>query len=306
LLSVPHYPKEDHKLRATEVKTRVGGNIPNTLQVLAQACSPEDRLIFLSAFAERNSSKRLTDVLSQKGVEFAGVWRDCADNPCSWILQSEQSGSRTIVNYNKYVLFCLANRCVQELSSQELVDSVRTLDNPGGIQWVHFEGRIPDILHTAIPSIRTLLPHATISIEFEKPDRPGLNDLLPLADVVFFSNTYYSHSLHTSVKSFFASIRKINSTATLILTVGDEGAYYCALDEEGYVNAPRVEVVEPTGAGDTFIGGFVWARGKMKRGVAESVVIAVHLASEKVSQEGFEGIWKCWEGIAFHDSIPKL
>jgi hypothetical protein len=106
LLSLPHYPQEDHKLRATALQTRIGGNIPNTLHVLSQVCSREDRLVFLSAFAEKAASKRLTDTLEEKSVEIAGVWRDSPESPRSWILRSEQSGSRTIVNYNEYMIQC--------------------------------------------------------------------------------------------------------------------------------------------------------------------------------------------------------
>ena len=99
-MSLPWYPEEDHKLRATELTTRVGGNIPNTLNVLSQVATPLDRLVFVSVFAEEKASKRLTDTLVQKSVEIAGRWRDCPENPRSWILKSEQTGSRTIVNYN--------------------------------------------------------------------------------------------------------------------------------------------------------------------------------------------------------------
>lgn len=100
---MPWFPKEDEKLRATALTSRVGGNIPNTLKVLSQVCSSsEDRLVFISAFATKYASQRLTDVLSEQGVQVAGVWRQCEENPSSWILQSKESGSRTIVNYNAY------------------------------------------------------------------------------------------------------------------------------------------------------------------------------------------------------------
>jgi ketohexokinase len=191
---------------------------------------------------------------------------------------------------------------VEELNIDELVSAVNSLENPESIAWIHFEGRIPDILFAAIPKIRNLLPHGTISIEFEKPDRPGLNDLLPLADVAFFSNTYFSYSKLSSATDFFVSIRQQNPTAVLILTAGEKGAYYSSPEEEGYVLAPTVEVVDPTGAGDTFTGGFVWAMGKMKKSVAESVGIAVHLASRKVSQEGFDGVWE----TLIRDGIVQL
>ena len=100
---MPHYPEEDQKLRASNVTTRLGGNVPNTLNVLHQVVAKEDRLVLVSTFAERDSSQRLTDKLEEMGVEVAGVWRDdCPLNPQSWILKSEQTGSRTIVNYNGY------------------------------------------------------------------------------------------------------------------------------------------------------------------------------------------------------------
>jgi ketohexokinase len=99
LISLPFYPEEDQKLRATALTTRVGGNVPNTLNVLSQVKTDEDRLVFLSVYARH--SLRLTDALSQKAVEVRGLWRqDCAENPRSFILQSGKSGSRTIVNYN--------------------------------------------------------------------------------------------------------------------------------------------------------------------------------------------------------------
>ena len=91
-------------MRATGVTTRVGGNIPNTLNVLSQVASRSDRLVFISAFAAKSVSQRLTDTLSQRNVQVAGVWRDCTENPSSWIMRSKETGSRTIVNHNGYDL----------------------------------------------------------------------------------------------------------------------------------------------------------------------------------------------------------
>lgn len=93
-------------MRATALTSRIGGNIPNTVNVLSQVCSLEDRLVFISSFATKSASQRLTDVISEQGVQVAGVWRQCTENPSSWILQSKESGSRTIVNYNAYDQLC--------------------------------------------------------------------------------------------------------------------------------------------------------------------------------------------------------
>lgn len=187
---------------------------------------------------------------------------------------------------------------VDEITCEELVQIVGSLGDVENIRWIHFEGRIPDVLHAAIPRIRTIIPQATLSIEFEKPDRPGLLELLPFADVVFFSHSYftnfqpYIHDKTSKFASFFATMRDYNPTAILLVTIGAGGAIYCTPNEQGGVDASRVEVVDATGAGDTFIGGFMWARGKLRKGVRESVEVAVALATQKVSQEGFDGVWQ--------------
>jgi len=91
-------------------------------------------------------------------------------------------------------------------------------------------------------------------------------------------------------------MRKSNPTAIFIVTIGAGGALYCTPEEQGGVSTSQVEVVDATGAGDTFIAGFVRMRGKLGKGVKESVEVAVALATRKVSQEGFDGVWQALEG----------
>jgi ketohexokinase len=185
---------------------------------------------------------------------------------------------------------------VQEFTSPELVEAVSSLNNRENINWIHFEGRIPEVLQDAIIPIRRLIPNVIISIEFEKPDRPGLINLIGHADVAFFSHTYLRHFQHTHDKAtpydFLAFMRDRNLTAKLVLTAGAEGAFYSALHPEtGAVSASHVNVVDSTGAGDTFIAGFIWAMAKLGKGVKQSVELGVRLATAKVAQEGFDGVW---------------
>ena len=160
------------------------------------------------------------------------------------------------------------------------------------INWIHFEGRIPEVLLEAIPRIRSLLPGVILSIEFEKPHREGLLDLLPLPDVGFFSHSYLKHFNLSSPFDFFDIIRQKNAQATLIMTAGSEGAYFSTPTREGAVPTKKVEVVDATGAGDTFIAGYIYAFQKLGKDVKESVEFGVNLATGKVTQEGFEGLWK--------------
>lgn len=194
------------------------------------------------------------------------------------------------------------NSSIEEFTAEELVQTIGSLGRLEDINWIHFEGRIPDVLHTAILQIRSLFPSATLSIEFEKPNRPGLMDLLPFADVIFFSHSYFTNfqpeipDVPSKITPFFQSMRKSNLKATFIVTAGERGAFYSTWEETGIVSTRRVDVIDATGAGDAFIAAFVWARGNLRKGVKESIEIAVALATRKVSQEGFDGVWASLEG----------
>jgi ketohexokinase len=190
-----------------------------------------------------------------------------------------------------------SNESVDEFTSEELVHAVSTLRHKDGIKWIHFEGRIPAVLRASIPKIRNLFPWAKISIEFEKPDRPGLLDLLPYADIAFFSHAHLQHfqqkhkDPNLTAFYYFNTLRHRNTFAIFVLIAGKEGAFYSAKGEDGAVPTTEVDVVDATGAGDTFIAGFVWAKAKLGKSVKDSVTDAVSLATAKVAQEGFDELW---------------
>lgn len=53
-----------------------------------------------------------------------------------------------------------------------------------------FKGRIPDVILDCIKYLRTRFPSVRISVEVEKPRRPGLQELAAEADVVFYSKSW--------------------------------------------------------------------------------------------------------------------
>lgn len=185
------------------------------------------------------------------------------------------------------------------------MNAVSSLPNLHEIGWVHFEGRIPDVLLAAIPELKAILqPETIISIEFEKPDRVGLNDLIPLAQIAIFSRTYFKHWVQRQeqvadetmlLRRFFKELQERNPQTNAIITMGEEGACLGTLHRtEGYIpfTTEKVQVVDATGAGDTFLAGFIWAYGVKLASRIHSVELAVKLATIKVAQEGFEGIWQ--------------
>ena len=183
---------------------------------------------------------------------------------------------------------------MEEFTPEELVRAISSTTNVQTMNWIHFEGRIPEILKDAVPTIRALIPQAVFSLEIEKPDRHGLLDLIPFFDVIFFSHTYYLHSGHTTPKDFLDAVRERNPSAVYILTAGENGAYHSS-HEHAFLHIPTTKVdivVDATGAGDTFIAGFVWSWMALRKSGVGAAKMAVALATTKVGQEGFDNLWK--------------
>lgn len=134
--SIPHFPAEDAKLRASKLQVRRGGNCPNSLEILQQLLARyrgpvhvKPYLISTLPAANAPGTQRIRDSFGPLSmVDFTRcIYRDGLSDPASsYILRSEASGSRTLVNYNE-----LPEMTAQEFSAA--IDGVR------GDMWVHFE-----------------------------------------------------------------------------------------------------------------------------------------------------------------------
>ncbi|RYC59953.1 hypothetical protein CHU98_g6272 [Xylaria longipes] len=179
IFSVPHYPAEDSKLRASSLQVRRGGNCPNTLEVLQQFLREEQgdhesvkiRPSLVTCLPSRNAPATVQIIESfgvDSPVDFSRcIFRDRNEQPASsYIIRSSATGSRTLVNYND----------LAEMSFHEFVAAAESVG--GEDAWFHFEW------------LRRSKPKARVSVEVEKPGREGLEKLVAEADVIFFSRSW--------------------------------------------------------------------------------------------------------------------
>ncbi|KAK2744260.1 hypothetical protein FQN57_004345 [Myotisia sp. PD_48] len=260
VLTVDHYPAEDEKLRASNVSRRRGGNTVNSLEVLHQLFEYRSKsgnqehtpqLYAIAVFPERSSPviKEIQTSLGPNVNLQHCIYREgCSELAPSYIIRSQSTGTRTIVNYNP-----LAEMTVEEFK--------RTTDRlPDGPKWFHFEGRIPDVTLECIRYVRQLSPSHRVSVEVEKPNRPGLQELAYEADVVFYSKTWAQSKGFKSANEFLVA-----------------QASKC----------PKAAI----GAGDTFIAGMLYKLLTEDCSSAEEKLdFANRLAGSKVVQEGFQGL----------------
>ncbi|HEX6164493.1 MAG TPA: carbohydrate kinase family protein, partial [Vicinamibacterales bacterium] len=91
----------------------------------------------------------------------------------------------------------------------------------------------------------------------------GLIDLIDALDFVFINDA--EARLYTGAATLAEAIpRWRERKAITIIKLGQEGAVWLRPDRDVYVAAPKVKVVDTTGAGDSFNAGFLaaWLRGK--------------------------------------------
>lgn len=129
--SVPHFPEEDEKLRASSLTHRRGGNCPNALEVLHQLVGFNEGKLSLITVLPSSSSIATQHVKASLGpnVEMGScVYRqDTQEAASCYVIQSISSGSRTIVNYSE-----LPDMTAEEFNS-------RATQIGEEADWYHFE-----------------------------------------------------------------------------------------------------------------------------------------------------------------------
>jgi sulfofructose kinase len=110
--------------------------------------------------------------------------------------------------------------------------------------------------------------------------RAGIEDIMKTADYFIPSSEFLTaHELNFHELAFSQRILKLNEmvAGSLIVTHGEDGAYYIADDTLYHVAVPQVLVVDTVGAGDNFHAAFALALARgfdLHRAVKFSVAVA--------------------------------
>ncbi|MFW2373923.1 MAG: PfkB family carbohydrate kinase [Gammaproteobacteria bacterium] len=264
---VTHYPNEDDEVRALTQDSRRGGNAANTAAILSQylhSCT------LACTLADDSSGQFILNDLRKRDIKFHPSLMIPGATPTSYISLNQSNGSRTIVHYRD-----LAELTFEQFQSLDL----------SGFDWFHFEGR--NIEHTAL-----MMQHVTgfnkpISLEAEK-NRPGLQNLFPLADVILFSKPYARHNGFDHPESFLINIAQGLADKILICSWGEQGAW--GLKGSPVLHSPAFKphkIIDTIGAGDSFNAGIIHGLLEQQN-LSEALQTACRLAGKKCGQYGFE------------------
>ena len=279
--TVDHFPSPDEKMRSSSLIVEGGGNAANTACAIAGMAPFVGGSTLLTAVGEDANGKTIIDGLEQRNVQVLAE-KYPGTSPFSYIINTDIDGdnTRTIVH--------------QPSSGDLTVDYVldQSLDK---YTLAHFDVRYPEAAVELAQKLREMkLPYA---VDVERP-REGLKEIMEGASIVICNSEYCKNvdeEGDDDTDPMERLIRVMNKQAPnakiALQTVGGKGSILVCWDKDdnlraleldgkklgdhGDKNAPKVtatpgggllcppfggcKVVDTTGAGDSFIGGFLSA-----------------------------------------------
>ncbi len=269
--SIDGYPAEDDEIRAVSQRLCRGGNATNTLTVLSQLGHESH---WAGVLADEPDARHIITALARHHIDTTAVVTQREGKvPTSYILHNLRNGSRTIVHHRDLSEY--------PFSAFEKIDLTP-------FDWLHFEGRNVEETRQMMARARHHHPHLPCSLEIEK-ERPQIDTLLPLADLLLFSRAFARQRGFDSATAFLTAMQRKAPGKEIICAWGEEGAYGLDRHDDFHYSPafPPPRIVDTLGAGDAFNAGLIDARLK-GLGMKEALREGCRLAGQKCGHNGLE------------------
>lgn len=242
LTTVSHLPKSNEVYAAEDIHIQGGGPVATALVALSILGA---KTAYLGTIAQDNWGETMLREFSHYQVNTCHVERPTQGNsPVSVILIEKNSGHRAIL-YKKSKLpeFEAENVTTQMIKTSKILH----------VDGVHLDAAV----HAA-----ALARENNVLVSFDGgagENWDGIEALLPLTDILVVA------------RQFATNITGINEPTTagpellkfgaqeVVITDGEKGCWYWNKEQTIYQPAFKVNVVDTTGAGDTFHGAYLYA-----------------------------------------------
>lgn len=280
---VDHIPSSDEVIRLQEYRLQQGGMVATALVAAARLGAETE---FLGVVGDDQNGRFALDRFAAEGVGTAGVRVVPGSiSAFSFILVEKASGKRTIIH-------------------EPGVQRNRRLDDPpadpsvllSGVGYLHLDGFWMDTAVALAEKAKEAGIPITLDIGQNQRD-PKIETLLTLVDYVIPSLAFSRWYTQDEEGQGAAQALLRYGARAVIQTLGEQGAFVATREGQRFtVPAFPVQVVDTTGAGDSFHGGFLFA---LCRGypLHEAVVFASAVAALKCT---------CLGGQAGLPSYPQV
>ncbi|KAF8321361.1 hypothetical protein DL93DRAFT_2163634 [Clavulina sp. PMI_390] len=242
-LTVDSYPSEHSNTRAQAVVRVRGGSAAATLSVLAQFSDCMSWLVAPIGSGPEGASLRIE--LEREGISTQLCPRRETDGVPKAL---DSTGSQTVINHNPIpdvthdeYFRILGPLLYSTINGGADTPKYGQLPPAPPVDWFHFEGRSPHITGDNLTGLDSWLKErgwrdrVVLSVEVGRPERPGQDILMQLADVIFFSKPYAVARSFNSPRAFLLSLRSIAPPhALLIASWGKEGAGLLSMPTREY------------------------------------------------------------------------
>jgi len=239
---VPTWPRPDMKTPLERCDLLPGGQTATALVTCARLGW---RARYVGAFGDDEFGARIVAALAAEGVDTQVVERANAASRTAVVLVDRASGARTVL---------------------ERRDPRLAIDEDDISSAVFTSGRILLVdgtdLPVAVRAARAARAAGIPTIVDVEQHVPGVDDLLAQIDVMIAPGAFFAEASHGSVELGLEQLESRFGAALVVATLGERGSV--ARSGGRIVRTPPsvVAVVDTTGAGDAFRGGFAsaWLR----------------------------------------------
>lgn len=237
---VQNYPRLDDKIEATAFSRQGGGPVPTALCALSRLGIP---VAFVGKCGQDAEGRMLRDELRRFGVNTSGLILDPdSRTPRAFVVVEKNNGKRTVILDRTETSALSADEFKFELIKKA--------------KFLLIDGRELETSQTAAMLMQKT--GGEVILDAGSP-RKNIGDILPYVDHLVVSNRF-SLDFTQEVDPGNAALKLAHmGFKTVVITSGSKGCIGATVDGLfSQHEAFDVDVVDTTGAGDVFHGGFVY------------------------------------------------
>lgn len=239
LAYVNTYPEADEKEEILHLTEQGGGPVATALVGLQRLGIP---CRFYGVVGTDVPAQRIRSSLAEEGIDCDGlITRNGATSQTAYIIIEQGSGRRTIF--------------WQRPSGAEIRPSELDAGFLEGTAALHLDGLMPEIsLYALHAAHREGLP---VMVDAGRM-RPGMKELAAECDYLVAAKRFFLDLGWDGTAEAFQELAAGLGAPVVTVTLGERGSLTWSGNELFAVAAPAVEVVDTTGAGDIFHGGYLY------------------------------------------------
>ena len=235
---VPHLPRLDEGAPLLGLTRQGGGPVAQALVTLARLGV---KVGFIGRVGDDDAGETMRRDLAAEGVDTSRLQVEPgATSPQCIILVDQPTGKRSI---------CCSGGTVSPIPST--IDGAYASSG----RFLHLDGHSPEAARAAATAARAA--GVTVCLDAGGPEA-HLRELVPLTDVLIAAERFARALAPDGTVERGAADLLTMGPRIVVVTCGERGAYTRTAEREVVTPALAVPVVDTTGAGDVFHGGFLY------------------------------------------------